>query len=164
MKIAGIVHESIVDGPNIRSVVFFQGCDHHCLGCHNPQTWQSDGGIDMSTIDIHNELNAHAKCGKLVTFSGGDPLYQLVDITELARVLKSDEYHICVYTGFIWEDIEKDNSVRKLLKYVDLLIDGPFIIDKQSYDLRFRGSSNQRIIDVQASLSTGQCILSPLND
>ena len=159
MKIAGVVHESIVDGPNIRSVVFFQGCDHHCLGCHNPQTWQSDGGIDMSTIDIHNELNAHAKCGKFVTFSGGDPLYQLVDITELARVLKSDEYHICVYTGFIWEDIEKDNSVRKLLKYVDLLIDGPFIIDKQSYDLRFRGSSNQRIIDVQASLSTGQCIL-----
>lgn len=118
----------------------------------------------MSVTDIHSELNAYAKCGKFVTFSGGDPLYQLTEATDLAKTLKGDGYHICVYTGFAWEEIEKDDSVRKLLMYVDLLIDGPFIIGKQSYDLRFRGSSNQRIIDVQASLSAGQLILSSLND
>lgn len=164
MKIADVLHGSIVDGPGIRSVVFFQGCLHHCRGCHNPDTWNANKGTEVSTAELLTELNNNAYAGRAVTLSGGDPFFQAAELFNFVAALKHNDYHVCVYTGYLWEDVSNTPLMRKSLQYIDLLIDGPFIIEQKSLDLRFRGSRNQRIIDVQASLSTGQLILSPLND
>lgn len=164
MKIADVLHGSIVDGPGIRSVVFFQGCPHRCRGCHNPDTWNANKGVEVSTAELLTELNSNAYVGRAVTLSGGDPFFQAAELFNFVSALKHSGYHVCIYTGYLWEDIATTSLMRKSLQYVDLLIDGPFIIEQKSLDLRFRGSRNQRIIDVQASLSAGQLILSPLND
>lgn len=164
MKIADILHGSIVDGPGIRSVVFFQGCIHHCRGCHNSGTWDVNKGTELSVAELLTELNSNAIVGRAVTLSGGDPFLQVVELFNFVTALKHNNYHICVYTGYLWEHIISVPLMCKCLPYIDLLIDGPFIVEQKSLDLRFRGSRNQRIIDVQASLSTGQLILSPLND
>lgn len=154
IRLAGTVEESIVDGPGLRFTVFVQGCDHKCKGCHNPETWPFKKGslrsIESILKDIHsNPLN------KAVTFSGGDPLYQSEACTELASILKEEGYNIWVYTGFTWEEVKDD----PLMKYTDVLVDGPFVESLKSYELRFRGSSNQRLIDVQESLKKGEVVL-----
>lgn len=164
MKIADIIYESVVDGPGIRSVIFFQGCDHHCPMCHNPETWDFDNGKDVSILSLFYTI--HNKIGHLtknITFSGGDPLYQIDELSILAEIFKQHGYHVCTYTGFTWEELIDKPVYSEFLKYIDLLIDGPFIYKERSLDIKFRGSMNQRIIDVQESLHTGQIVLSPLN-
>ncbi|MBQ9358311.1 MAG: anaerobic ribonucleoside-triphosphate reductase activating protein [Abditibacteriota bacterium] len=155
MRISGIANDSIVDGPGVRTVIFTQGCRHRCPGCHNPETWSFDGGPEYSLPELlaYLEKNCYTK---KVTLSGGDPVYQ-EELPELCRLLKERDYHIIVYTGFTWDQI----SDMDFLRYIDLLVDGPFVESLQTLDRPFVGSSNQRIIDVRRSLSEGVPVLLP---
>lgn len=152
LKISGVVEESIVDGPGIRFVIFTQGCYHNCKGCHNTHTHSTSGGYNI-TIE---ELVAQVRRNPLidgVTISGGEPFIQAKVVSYLVERLKMFNYHVLVYSGYMLEELlemaEKDEYVKKLLFSIDTLIDGRFEIDKIDYTLKFRGSSNQRIIDIK---------------
>ena len=146
LRVVDIVDGTSVDGPGLRTSIYFAGCDHRCPGCHNPSTWDFRAGYDM-TVDqlmrriIDNDFN--------VTFSGGDPLYQLQPLTTLARAVKAAGKTIWCYTGFIYEDLLADSRYDEILSLIDVLVDGPFILALRDTDLRFRGSSNQRIISLR---------------
>lgn len=147
LRVIDIVDGTSVDGPGLRTSIYFAGCDHRCPGCHNPSTWDFRAGYEM-TVDqlmrriIDNDFN--------VTFSGGDPLYQLQPLTALARAVKAAGKTIWCYTGFIYEDLLADKKYSELLSLIDVLVDGPFIMSLRDPDLPFRGSSNQRLIDLNA--------------
>jgi anaerobic ribonucleoside-triphosphate reductase activating protein len=157
LRVAGIVKESIVDGPGIRYVVFAQGCPHQCRGCHNPQTWDSTGGEIKDTAEILKEIKKGQGL-KGVTFSGGEPFEQAEALVILGKEVKKLGLNIITYTGYAFEELielGKSNPwYQELLNLTDILIDGPFMLELKALDLPFRGSTNQRIIDVQASLST----------
>lgn len=143
LRVVDIVDGTSVDGPGLRTSIYFAGCDHRCPGCHNPSTWDFNAGIPMSVDDImkrivENDFN--------VTFSGGDPLYQLDALTHLAKAVKEAGKTIWCYTGFIYEDLLADDRYNEFLSLIDVLVDGPFILKLRDTDLLFRGSSNQRII------------------
>lgn len=151
VKISGIVKESIVDGPGVRYVVFAQGCKHNCIGCHNPQTHDFNAGYTMNVDDIvENILKSKHIDG--VTFSGGDPFFQAKEFEYIAGKLKKENIHIVAYTGFVYEQLINNNNTRGLLEKVDILIDGPFLKEKKTYKMAFRGSENQRVIDIKRSL------------
>jgi len=163
IRIAGVIRESIVDGPGIRFVVFCQGCPHGCPGCHNPDTHDFDGGY---YCDIEKILKAVDENPLLdgVTFSGGEPFCQPEAFYELAVKLKERNLNIVAYSGFTFEELQamgdKNPAVIKLLQLTDLLIDGKFIEAKRDLTLQFRGSQNQRIIDMKRTLAEGTVILS----
>ena len=144
LRVIDIIDGTSVDGPGLRTSIYFAGCDHRCPGCHNPSTWDFNAGHDM-TIDelvdriVDNDFN--------VTFSGGDPLYQLDALTQLARRIKSVGKTIWCYTGFIYEDLLADEKYTELLSLIDVLVDGPYIQALRDPDLPFRGSSNQRLLN-----------------
>ena len=147
LDLSGIVSDSIVDGPGIRTTIFSQGCPHHCPGCHNPQSWAFDGGQEMSVQQLLDIVKDDEFAN--VTFSGGDPLYQVEAFTELARRIKEETgKNIWCYTGFTYEEILADERLSQILPYIDTLVDGPFKAELRDPDLHFRGSSNQRIIHV----------------
>ena len=154
MNIAGIVGDSIVDGPGLRSTVFFQGCAHKCPGCHNPETHAFGTGTEMSADEILSKIKKSPLC-RGVTLSGGDPVYQAEEASCLAKVLKSEGYEVALYTGFSWEELlsEKNPYRLELLRNVDIVVDGLFVLEKRTLDLRFRGSSNQRIIESAKSMA-----------
>ena len=156
IRIAGIAEESIVDGPGFRYTIFTQGCPHNCEGCHNPETWSFTAGHSVSIDEIMEELKFAEGD---ITFSGGDPMYQPEAFTELARRIR-EELHkgIWCYTGFLYEQVVADPKMSKMLPYLEVLVDGPFIEAKKSLDLLFRGSSNQRLVDVQKSLKAGKVV------
>ena len=149
LRLAGIEHESIVDGPGIRTVIFCQGCLRHCEGCHNPETWP------LAAI-VHSNPLCHG-----ITFSGGEPFLQADELFKLAKKLKEDGYEIASYTGFTFEELLANGTQeqRDLLSVLDVLIDGSFILSERTLDLNFRGSSNQRILNVQESLRVGKAVL-----
>ena len=151
IRIAGVVNDSIVDGPGIRYTIFTQGCPHHCKGCHNPQTWSFDGG---KVVEVESLLGALDENPLLsgVTFSGGEPFMQPQPLIEIAKAAKKKGLNVLSYTGFLYEDLLKDKEKFELLKELDYLIDGPFILEQRDLELRFAGSRNQRMIDVQKSL------------
>ena len=155
MRIAGFVEESIVDGPGFRIVIFFQGCAHHCYGCHNPETWDFEGGKEVS-FDLIKKIIDDNPYADGITLSGGDPLYQIDASTEIAEYAKSKGLDVILYTGFLFEEVlemtKANQRLKDLLNNVDTLIDGPFILEQRHLSLKFRGSSNQRIIDVKKSL------------
>jgi len=153
-----IEFDSIVDGPGLRAVVWFQGCIHNCPGCQNPQTHDFENGVEDNTQNIVNTILKN-KFISGVTFSGGDPLIQSAACIEIARELKKHDINIWCYTGFTWEMLQSSLNARGLFKYIDVLVDGPYIQELKSYDLTFRGSSNQRLIDVQKSLKEGKVVL-----
>jgi anaerobic ribonucleoside-triphosphate reductase activating protein len=157
VKISGVVKESIVDGPGIRFVVFAQGCKHRCPECHNPQTHDFNGGnlVEADNI-VENILNSNHIDG--VTFSGGDPFFQAEEFEYIARKLKKKNVHILAYSGYLYEQIVSDEKMKKLLENVDVLVDGPFIKEAKTYKLAFRGSKNQRIINVKASMKKNQVV------
>ena len=158
LKLAGIQTDSIVDGPGIRTTFFCQGCPHHCEGCHNPETWPFAGGTEMDTEQMVQMVTSNPLC-RGVTFSGGEPFAQAEGFLELAKVLKQKGYEIASYSGYTFEQLLAGTPAqRTLLKYLDVLIDGPFIQNEKSLELAFRGSKNQRIIDVPKSLQTGSAI------
>ncbi len=160
IRLAGVIRESIVDGPGIRFVVFTQGCKHGCKGCQNPETHDMDGGYLTDTQKIVDAVKQN-KIIKGVTLSGGDPLFQPKATLDLCQKLKAEGYDIMIYTGYVFENLLKmnDEDILGILKLCDTLVDGPFILEKRSLSCRFRGSTNQRLIDVQASLEKGEVIL-----
>ncbi len=156
IRIAGTVQDSIVDGPGLRYVVFVQGCPHHCEGCHNPETHALTGGSLTDTDTLFEECIENPLT-KGVTFSGGEPFCQAEALYKLGERLKQRDYHLMCYSGWTFEELvkmaEKEEYVGKLLHIIDVLVDGRFELKNRSLTLRFRGSTNQRIIDVQRSLS-----------
>lgn len=162
IKVAGIVKESIVDGPGIRLVVFGQGCKHHCPGCHNPESHSFEGG-ELMEIDSIMELVKENPLLDGVTLSGGDPFEQSESFAILAKKVKELGLNIITYTGYTYEEILDNIDLipgwKKLLYSTDILVDGKFEIDKKSLMLKFKGSSNQRIIDVNKSLKTEKIIV-----
>ena len=155
LRISDVICDSIVDGPGLSMTVFLQGCTHNCKGCHNPSTHKLDGGRIVDT-DYILEMFFKNPLLDGITFSGGEPLLQPKPVSAIAKAVKEKGFNVIVYTGFVWEKLMEDlNSFEKVLKYTDILIDGPFIESLKSYDLDFRGSSNQRAIDVSKSLLSG---------
>ncbi|WP_350343685.1 anaerobic ribonucleoside-triphosphate reductase activating protein [Proteinivorax tanatarense] len=163
LNIAGIIPESVVDAPGgISYTIFAQGCYHQCKGCHNPQTHSFKGGRLMTVDEVIKDTIKYP-LSKVVTFSGGDPFYQPKEFALLSKKLKVKQYRLVAYTGFLFEQLLNDVEKKEFLVNLDLLIDGPFMEELKNVDLDFRGSSNQRIIDVQKSLSTDKICLHQLN-
>lgn len=158
INVAGVIKESYTDGEGIRCVIFVQGCKHDCVGCQNPETHEFGTGIDLDNDKIIEYLKSNPLL-EGVTFSGGDPMYQPLDCMELAKRIK-DETGLSVwcYTGFTFDEVIKDKDRLEFLKYIDVLVDGPFILGKRNISLQFRGSSNQRLIDVKESLEQNKII------
>ena len=163
VRLAGIAYESLVNGPGIRRVFFAQGCKHNCKGCFNPETHSFDKGIVLEIDKLIKDVLENPMITG-VTFSGGDPIEQAHSFSYMAKILKNKGLNIWCYTGF---DFEKDvmgtmaknsETTRELLKYIDIVVDGKFEEDKKDFKLQFRGSSNQRIIDVPKSLKVHKVI------
>ncbi|PGB06604.1 anaerobic ribonucleoside-triphosphate reductase activating protein [Bacillus toyonensis] len=149
MRVMNIIHDSVVDGEGLRTVVFFAGCPHHCLGCHNPKSWHLYNGTEMSVKEIIKEISKNPLTD--VTFSGGDPFFQAIEVKEVAKAVKSLNKNLWIYTGYTLEEIQnsQNNDMIELLNYGDVLVDGRFEIEKRDLTLPFRGSSNQRIIQLK---------------
>ncbi|MBQ8195520.1 MAG: anaerobic ribonucleoside-triphosphate reductase activating protein [Oscillospiraceae bacterium] len=156
IRIAGTVQDSIVDGPGLRYVVFTQGCPHRCEGCHNPETHDFSGGKLTDTDRLYEECTENPLT-KGVTFSGGEPFCQAEALYELGCRLKERGYHLMSYSGWTFEELQKkaenEEYVGKLLSILDILVDGRFELANRSLMLTYRGSTNQRLIDVQKSLA-----------
>ena len=147
----------MVDGPGFRTAIYCAGCRHQCEGCHNPQSWDFEGGHAMTTEDIMRVIEADPYAN--VTFSGGDPMYQPEGFAELARAIRErTKKTIWCYTGFTFEALLTNPRQRALLEQIDVLVDGPFVKAKRDESLIFRGSSNQRLVDVPASLREGHVV------
>lgn len=161
LRIAGIINESIVDGPGIRLVVFTQGCKHHCPGCHNPHTHSFEGGTLIDIDDIIKQMKNNPLLDG-ITLSGGDPFEQAEPLGELAARVKSMGYNVMTYTGYNFEYIlankDKKSGWDKLISETDILVDERFEIAKKSMLLKFRGSENQKIIDVKKSLASNSIV------
>lgn len=155
MKLIGYLPNSIVDGVGIRQVFFLSGCPHRCKGCHNPESWDINHGNNYTVSEI---VSKALESPHNVTFSGGDPLYQLTELNAVMCLIKPHR-SIWVYTGYTWEEIMANDALKSVLPNIDVLVDGRFELDKRNAELRFRGSENQRIIDVQKSLSEGKIVL-----
>ena len=159
MRISGTIQDSIVDGPGLRFVIFTQGCPHHCPGCHNPETWEFGCGTRVTEGQVLSEVLRNPLC-RGVTFSGGEPFAQAEGFASLAVLLKEKGYEVASYSGYTFEQLLNGTPAqRSLLEKIDVLIDGPFVQAEKSLELSFRGSKNQRILDVPASLKAGQAVL-----
>lgn len=158
VNLAGIVPDSIVDGPGLRTTLFAQGCPHHCAGCHNPETWDFSGGYEVTVEKILDIVRLNP-LSRGVTFSGGEPFAQAKGFAEIAKALKQSGYEVASYSGYSFEElVNGTDDQKKLLQYLDVLIDGPFVLAEKSLELPFRGSRNQRIIDVPKSLGSGETV------
>ena len=158
LELAGIVTDSIVDGPGIRTCVFCQGCPHHCPGCHNPETWDFGCGTPMDEDAILAIVRSNPLC-RGVTFSGGEPFAQAEGFARLAKLLKEKGYEVASYSGYTFEQLLNGTPAQKaLLQTIDVLIDGPFLQEERSLQLSFRGSRNQRILDVPKSLASAAAV------
>jgi len=183
MRICGFKNESFVDGPGIRAVLFMQGCKNACPNCHNPESWDIHGGEEISTKDaikkIKNAVKGVGKSalspavprankkapnkGKVqgVTFSGGEPFLQARELVLVAEAVKKWGLNITTYTGYTYEELiaSDDEGINKLLRLTDYLIDGPYIHELRDIGLKFRGSANQRIIDMDKTRRSGTAVL-----
>ena len=159
---ADLQSDSIVDGPGLRTVIWTQGCPHHCKGCQNPQTWDFEGGGLVPIKDVLEAIN-ELECQTGITFSGGDPMAQPEACNEIAKYCKEKGYNIWVYTGYTYEELMKLSKTKpiykKFLSNIDVLVDGRFVLAERDLSLLFRGSRNQRLIDVQKTLATGEITL-----
>lgn len=150
--------DSIVDGEGIRTVIWTQGCGHACPGCQNPETWDFKGGFLVDLEDVKKEMDK-LEGQQGITLSGGDPLFQSEACTEIAKYAHKLGMDVWCYTGFNYEDLLKNKKTLELLKNIDVLVDGKFIIAERSLNLYFRGSRNQKIIDVPKSLKEGKAVV-----
>lgn len=155
MRVMDIYHDSVVDGEGLRTVVFFAGCPHHCLGCHNPKSWEMCNGKEMSVEDICTEVLANPLSD--ITLSGGEPFSQAKEVKKLAQRLKEQKKNIWIYSGYTYEELQnsKNEHASELLSYCDVLVDGPFLLEQKDLSLPFRGSRNQRIIDLGTRRQVG---------
>ena len=148
----------MVDGPGIRTAIYAAGCTHRCPGCHNPQSWDIRAGQSMSIEEILSPILEDPFAD--ITFTGGDPMMQPEGFTELARAIKErSEKTIWCYTGYLFEELTRMPAQAEMLKYIDVLVDGPFVQNLRDEQLRFRGSSNQRLVDVRRSLKEKKTVL-----
>ena len=162
MRIAGVYRESIVDGPGLRFAIFTQGCKHACFNCHNPETWDMNGGYDCSFEKLLKAIDENPLLDG-VTLSGGDPMYQPEACYYFLEEVKKRKLHTLIYTGFTFEELIENSKrnpyILKTLELTDMMIDGLYVDEKRDLSLLFRGSSNQRVIDVQKSLKEGNICL-----
>ena len=159
INLFGIAEDSIVDGPGIRTGFFAQGGPHHSKGCHNPESWTFEGGTPMDEEKLL-EIARSNPLSRKVTFSGGEPFAQAEGFARLAELLKPFHYEIASYTGYTFEYLLEHgtDAQKKLLSSIDILVDGPFVQAEKSLELYFKGSRNQRIIDVKKSLAEGKAV------
>ena len=168
IRVASIDRESIVDGDGLRYVVFAQGCNHNCKGCHNPLTHPFNGGTEMSVDELITDIRQDPLLDG-VTFSGGDPFFQANEFVSLAKKCHAENLTVWAYTGFTMEQFLKYRNGEKsderinldmieLLNNIDVLVDGPFILEKRSLTTLYRGSTNQRLIDVRNSLTNNKIV------
>lgn len=151
ISILKVIHDTTVDGPGFRTAIYGAGCQHRCKGCHNPFSWNCDNGTFYSIDELMNIIKEDEFAN--VTFSGGDPLFQIDEFTQLAMRIKTEtNKNIWCYTGFTYEQIISSKKLVQILPFIEVLVDGKYVEELKDLDLRFRGSSNQRIIDVQKSL------------
>lgn len=169
----GIIEESSLDGEGVRLVIFTQGCSHHCKGCHNPSTWEFNDKNKISDNEILDMVHSNPLLDG-ITLSGGDPFFQAKNCISLCKTIKKEELTVWAYTGFVFDEfikfknnIECDDRINKdminLLKYVDVVVDGPFILEQRTLDGRYKGSTNQRLIDVKKSLHQNKIVEYKLN-
>lgn len=159
IRIAGLVNDSIVDGPGFRMAVFAQGCPHHCPGCHNPQTHDFAAGRDEDTEAIIGKMRENPLLDGL-TLTGGEPFCQAEPCAELARAARASGLNVWSYSGYTFEELMRsgDEAKAALLRELDVLVDGRFVLEKRTLECRFRGSSNQRLVDVPRSLAEGRAV------
>ena len=158
LSLLNILEDTTVDGPGFRTAIYAAGCGHHCPGCHNPESWDMGGGKETPVADVLERVLADDFAD--VTFTGGDPMYQPEAFTELARGIHArSRKTIWCYTGYHFETLLGMPAQRRLLEQIDVLVDGPFVQSLRSEECPFRGSSNQRLVDVPASLREGQTVL-----
>lgn len=161
MRIAGLVEESIVDGPGFRMAVFAQGCHIHCPGCHNPETHDPDGGREADTEDMIASMRQNPLLDG-ITLTGGDPFLQPEACLSLARAAHKQGMNVWAYSGQTLEQLLALRAERpflgELLEEIDVLVDGPFLLERRTLDLRFRGSDNQRVIDMPETLRRGAVV------
>ena len=150
MQVLNILHDSIVDGKGLRTVIFFAGCPHHCLGCHNPQSWNRINGINMSEEEIFQEVVGNELSD--VTFSGGEPFLQSAELALLAKRLKQAGKNIWCYTGYLFEELIRQPQHLAVLQHIDVLVDGRFELSERDLSLLYKGSRNQRIINIPRAL------------
>ena len=156
LRVLHVVEGTSVDGPGLRTSIYPAGCSHHCPGCHNPESWNMDGGEERS-LDELMEVIAYNEAP--VTFSGGDPLAQAEPLAHLINRIKSElGYNVWCYTGYTWEQVKQQPELMEAVKQLDVLVDSPFVQAQRDTHLRFRGSGNQRLIDVKATLSIGEIV------
>ena len=158
LRIAGIANDSIVDGPGLRLTVFTQGCPHRCPGCHNPQTHDFSGGSEGDTAEIIAKMRKNPLLDG-VTLSGGEPFCQPEACAEIARAARELGLNVWSYSGYTFEELLQGTEAQKeLLRELDVLVDGRFELEKRSLECKFRGSSNQRLVNVPASLQEGRAV------
>ncbi|MDD4774406.1 MAG: 4Fe-4S single cluster domain-containing protein [Eubacteriales bacterium] len=153
VRIAGFTEESVVDGPGLRSVIFTQGCPHRCPGCHNPDTHSAEGGYMTDTAELWRKIDANPTL-EGITFSGGEPFLWAPALAAIGRAAHEKKLTVLTYTGYTFEELREaavsDAGIKELLTVTDWLIDGPYIAALRDLTLRFRGSGNQRILDIGA--------------
>jgi anaerobic ribonucleoside-triphosphate reductase activating protein len=166
LRLAGITETSVVDGPGLRIVIFAQGCPHNCPGCHNTDTHDSNGGYAVSIEEVFSIISSAKRRNKLlrgVTFSGGEPFLQSRELADLAGMIKNMDLNIVTYTGYTFEELfcrtKSEAGIKALLELSDILIDGPYLEKERDLFIAYRGSRNQRLIDVKASLEAGRAVL-----
>ncbi|NLK21769.1 MAG: anaerobic ribonucleoside-triphosphate reductase activating protein [Epulopiscium sp.] len=154
-----LTKDSIVDGPGLRTVLWTQGCIHHCKGCHNPKTHPLNGGFETTTEEIIKEIKT-IKLQRGISFSGGDPFIQSEACYEIAKFCHFIGWDVWAYTGYTYEEILQANNPlwNKFLGQINVLIDGRFILKKKDLTLLYRGSSNQRLIDVYLSKKLNKAV------
>lgn len=162
LRLYGLVTDSIVDGPGYRTSVFTQGCPHGCPGCHNPESHAMDGGTLWSLDEIEKRFTGNPLLSG-ITLSGGEPFLQAAGCAEVARRAHARGLNVWTYTGYLYETLtdmaREDAGVRALLEQTDVLVDGPFVLQERSLELEFRGSRNQRLIDLNRTRQTGTLTL-----
>jgi len=159
MRIAGYVQDSIVDGPGLRFTLFTQGCPHACPACHNPQTHDPGGGREIETEELISLMLSNPLTDGL-TLSGGEPFSQAEECCKLAKAARENGLNVWAYSGWTFEELLQDGrpAIQTLLSLCDVLVDGPFVLRERSLSLRWRGSANQRILDVPKSLAGGAAV------
>lgn len=160
IRLCGVEPESVVDGPGFRYAIFVQGCPHHCEGCHNPQSHAFDGGYTVALSRLYDGIAANRHL-KGVTFSGGEPFCQPKALVTLGREVKKLGLGVMTYTGYTYEQLVSENDPDRmaLLDLSDILVDGPFILKQRDITLTFRGSENQRVIDMNKTRESGKIVL-----
>ncbi len=160
LRIAGMTDDSIVDGPGLRFTLFLQGCNLACKGCHNPETQDMNGGKEVSIDEILQRIERNPLLSG-VTLSGGEPFLQADALLSLVNAIKGKlpSLNIIAYTGYLWEELLTNESYKRLMEKIDIIIDGRYIQEQKSLALKFVGSKNQRVIDVRSSLAEGKVVL-----